>query len=100
MRRPMIEIKAEKADMFGEKTLEFRLEAHADSAIVGRATSSNHVDPSTGLVQVDLGEALQSSIKVPLRMREDFHGTFEVIAVNPISQVRFDSITLRTDYVE
>ena len=100
MRRPMIEIKAEKADMFGAETLEFRLEAHSDSEVVGRATSSNHVDPSTGLVQIDLQDALQSSIKVPLRMREDFHGTFEVIAIDPISQVRFDSITLKTDYVE
>jgi hypothetical protein len=99
-RRPMIEIDASKTDMFGAEQLEFRLEARADGKVVGHAASSNNVDPSTSLVQVDLGDSLQQSVKVPLSMREDFRGKFEVVAVNPITQIRFDSITLKTDYVE
>jgi hypothetical protein len=99
-RRPMIEIDASKTDMFGAEQLEFRLEARADGKVVGHAASSNNVDPSTSLVQVDLGDSLQQSVKVPLSMREDFRGEFEVVAVNPITQIRFDSITLKTDYVE
>jgi hypothetical protein len=99
-RRPMIEIDASKTDMFGDEQLEFRLEARADGKVVGHAASSNNVDPSTSLVQIDLGDSLQESVKVPLSMKEDFRGEFEVVAVNPITQIRFDSITLKTDYVE
>jgi hypothetical protein len=99
-RRPMIEIDASKTDMFGDEQLEFRLEARADGKVVGHAASSNNVDPSTSLVQIDLGDSLQESVKVPLSMKEDFRGAFEVVAVNPITQIRFDSITLKTDYVE
>lgn len=99
-RRPMIEIEAGKTNIFGDDQLEFRLEARSDGKVVGHAASSNNVDPSTSLVQIDLGGSQQPSVKVPLSMKEDFRGAFEVVAVNPITQIRFDSITLKTDYVE
>lgn len=95
-RRPVIEIEAGKEDIFGPDTIEFRIEARSDDRIVGQAASSSHVDPSTNLIELEVG----SSVKVPLRMSEDFRGHFKVIALNPITQVRYDDINLRTDYVE
>jgi len=99
-RRPMIEIEAAKQDMFGKKTIEFGLEARSNGQRVGQAASSSHVDPSTSLVQIEFGDSVQESLKVPLSMKEDFEGEFEIVAVNPITQIRFDAITLKTDYLE
>jgi hypothetical protein len=99
-RRPMIEIEAGKSNMFGENELEFRLEARSDGKIVGQAASSGDVDPSTNLVKVDFSSSHGASTKVPMSLKEDFRGSFEVVAVNPITQVRFDAITLKTDYLE
>jgi len=99
-RRPMIEIEAAKQNMFGEDAIEFRLEARSDGQVVGHAASSSHVDPSTSLVQIGFGDSVQESIKVPLSMKDGFQGEFEVVAVNPITQIRFDSITLKTDFLE
>lgn len=99
-RRPMIEIEATKQNMFGEEAIEFRLEARSDGKIVGYAAQDTHVDPSTSLVQIEFGDSVQETIKIPLTMKEDFEGEFEIVAVNPITQIRFDSITLKTDYLE
>jgi hypothetical protein len=99
-RRPMIEIEATKQNMFGEEAIEFRLEARSNGKVVGHAASSSHVDPSTSLVQIEFGDSVQESIKVPLSMKDDFEGEFEIVAVNPITQIRFDAITLKTDYLE
>ena len=99
-RRPMIEIEAAKQNMFGEDAIEFRLEARSHGQVVGHAASSSHVDPSTSLVQIEFDDSVQESIKVPLSMKDDFQGEFEVVAVNPITQIRFDSIILKTDILE
>ncbi|MCS4201501.1 PglZ domain-containing protein [Salinibacter ruber] len=99
-RRPMIEIEAAKQNMFGEEAIEFRLEARSDGQVVGHAAQDTHVDPSTSLVEIEFGDSVQESVKVPLSMKDDFEGEFEIVAVNPITQIRFDAITLKTDYLE
>lgn len=99
-RRPMIEVEAQKENMFGPDGIEFRLEARSENEMVGGAASSSHVDPSTRLVSIDFNDSLSAVAKVPLDMTEDFRGEFEVVAIDPITQVRHDAIPLQTDYLE
>ncbi len=95
-RRPMIEVSLFQAELFGSTSVQFRLVAKAGRKEVGDSGPSEKVDPTTGLVRVEAGQA----IKVPLRMKEDFNGEFTVSAVDPVTQVTLDTLTLRTDYVE
>ena len=94
MRRPMIEISMFSA-MF-EETIEFQLEAYHGKEIVGEVAASAHVNAATNLVSIKPGQA----IKVPLKMEDDFHGDFEVRAIDPVTQVNYDTLRLKTDYVD
>jgi hypothetical protein len=76
--------------------VQFRWVARAGKREVGEAAPSEHVDPTSGIVKIESGQA----IKVPLRMKEDFAGEFTVTAVDPVTQVTLDALTLRTDYME
>ena len=96
-RRPMIEIAMFKtAGLFGEgDQIEFRLEAYAKgNQVVGEVAASEHVSPSTNLVSIRSGEA----IKVPLKMEEAYHGSFEVRAIDPVTSVSYDKLKLSTNY--
>jgi hypothetical protein len=94
--RPMIEVSMFQAELFGSSSVQFRLVARAGKKEVGEAAPSEYVDPTSGIVKIEPGQA----IKVPLRMKEDFTGEFLVIAMDPATQVTLDTLTLRTDYVE
>jgi hypothetical protein len=93
-RRPMIEISVFKTGLFDE-TIEFSLAAYAAGQLVGEAGSCDHVNNATGLVSVRPKEA----VKVPLRMDEEFQGSFEVRAVDPVTLYNYAVLKLRTDYV-
>jgi hypothetical protein len=54
------------------------------------------VSPATNLVKILPGEA----IKVPLKMDDDFHGSFEVRATDPVTGVNYATLKLRTDYMD
>ncbi len=97
-RRPMIEISAfAQADLFGgTEEIEFQLEAYSKKEVVGEAASCAHVNPANNLVRIKPGGA----IKVPLKMMEDFSGSFEVRAVNPETMVNYSTLKLKTDYLE
>ena len=95
-RRPMIEIVLFQQDMFGPEVLQFSLEAKAGKKVVGRVAPNPSVDPATGLVTMEAGAAT----KLPLRMDDDFEGEFTVSATDPVTQVTYASLKLRTDYVE
>ena len=95
-RRPMIEISMFQAEMFGSAGVQFRLVARAGKKEVGEPAPSEHVDPTSGIVKIESGQA----IKVPLRMKDDFAGEFTVTAVDPVTQITLDTLTLRTDYME
>jgi hypothetical protein len=95
-RRPMVEIVLFQQDMFGGETLSFSLEAKAGKKIVGEVAPNTNVDPATGLVTIEPGAA----VKVPLRMAEKFEGEFTVTAVDPVTQVTYDTLKLQTDYLE
>jgi hypothetical protein len=93
--RPMIELAVFQADIFGEP-LEINLEAWAGKKVVGEVGTSEHVNPATGLVRIKPGQA----IKVQLKMDEEFRGSFEVRAYDPVTGVRYGAIKLKTDYLE
>jgi hypothetical protein len=95
-RRPMIEVVRFQEDMLGGGPLQFSLEARAGKKLVGEVAPSACVDPATGLVTIEQGVA----VKVPLRMDEGFEGEFVVAAIDPVTQATYDSIRLRTDYVD
>lgn len=94
-RRPMIEVVLFQQDLLAG-TLRFSLEAKAGKKLVGQAAASTNVEPATGLVVIEPGAA----VKVPLRMDEAFEGAFTVTAVDPVTQVTYDSLKLTTDYLE
>ncbi len=94
-RRPMIEVAVYQTGLFDEE-LEFQLEAYHKRSLVGEVGTSNHVNPATNLVKIRFGEA----IKVPLKMDDDFHGSFEVRATDPVTRINHASLKLRTDYMD
>lgn len=94
-RRPMIEISWFKSDLFADE-VEFQLEAYAKGKLVAEATSCSYLNPATNLISIKPGHA----IKVPLKMQEDFEGSFEVKAIDPTTQVVYSSLKLKTDYME
>lgn len=93
-RRPMIEIAIYQAGLY-DQDVEFQLEAYADKKLVGEVAACAEVNSATGLVTIKPGQA----IKIPLKMAEDFHGDFEVRAIDPITEVNFATLKLKTDYM-
>jgi hypothetical protein len=93
-RRPMIEISM-FSTMFDE-IAEFQLEAYSQDGLVGEVAASSHVNATTNLVEIQPGQA----IKVPLKMDDDFHGSFEVRAIDPVTQVNYTTLKLKTNYVD
>ena len=91
----MIEVAVHQAGFF-EDELEFQLEAHDKKRVVGEVGTSNHVNPATNLVKIRPGE----KIKVPLKMEEEFHGSFEVRATDPVTGVNHATLKLKTDYMD
>lgn len=94
-RRPMIEIAVFQTGLF-EEELEFQLEAYEKRKVVGEVGTSNHVNPATSLVKIRVGEA----IKVPLKMDDDFHGSFEVRATDPVTGINYSTLKFKTDYMD
>jgi hypothetical protein len=93
-RRPMIEISMFKT-LFDE-SVELRLEACVGKKIIGEAAASPYVNATSNLVTIKPGQA----IKVPLKMDDDFSGSFEVRATDPLTQVNYHTLKLKTDYVD
>ena len=93
-RRPMIEIAMFSA-LF-EEIVEFELSAYANGEVVGEVAASPHVNPATNIVSINPGHAL----KIPLKMDDDFHGSFEVRATDPATRVNYATLKLKTDYVD
>lgn len=94
-RRPMIEVVMHQTGFF-DQDADFQLEAYCKDELVGEVAACTSVNPATGLVSIGPGKA----IKVPLKMAEDFHGTFEVRATDPVTNVNYSILKLKTDYVD
>jgi len=98
-RRPMIAVSivVDGLDFF-PAPIQVQLEAYdLDSGkTVGEPAACPQLDSATKLLRLELGKA----VKIPLRMKEDFEGRFEVKALDPINQVTYHSIRLKTGYME
>ena len=81
---------------FFDQDAEFQLEAYCQDELVGEVAACTSVNPATGLVSIGPGKA----IKVPLKMDEDFHGTFEVRAIDTVTNVNYSILKLKTDYLD
>ena len=97
-RRPMIEISMHSEGLPGFDTdvLEFRLDAYHKKELVGEAASCSFVNSASGMVKIANGQA----IKVPLKMDEDFQGSFEVRACDPDNGLNHAVLKLKTDYMD
>ena len=96
-RRPMIEVSAFSDTLFDTPTeVEIQLEAYSNKEIVGEVASCPHLNPANNLLMIKPGQA----IKVPLKMMEDYSGSFEVRAINPETLVNYSTLKLKTDYLE
>jgi len=93
-RRPMIEVSM-FSTMFDE-TIEFQLEAYSGKDVVGEVAASQYVNAATNMVTINPGQA----IKVPLKMEDEFHGSFEVRATDPTTGVNYATLKLKTDYLD
>jgi hypothetical protein len=101
--RPMIDVSVFKQGLFQADQIEVRLEAWSkDPAtggekIVGEPASSEPVNPATGNVRITPGHA----IKVPLKMDEDFAGSFELRVLDPETRIAHTPpLKLKTNYIE
>ena len=101
--RPMIDLSVFKQGLFQADQIEVRLEAWAKDAatggekIVGEPASSEPVNPATGNVRVTPGDA----IKVPLKMDDDFNGSFELRVLDPETRVAHTApLKLKTNYTQ
>ncbi len=94
-RRPFIDVEL-AAGLFTEE-LSFVLQAvDSENRVVGHAAACEHVDAGTGMVTVQAGK----SIKIPMRLDDDFDGGFEVQAINPENSYVYDRLSLKSDYLE
>ncbi len=93
-RRPMIELSMVSTKMFHEE--EIRLEAYSKEKLMGEPAPCKYLNPATNLIKLEKG----TIIKVPLKMEEDFEGEFEVRAISPLTHMTYNTIKLKTDYME
>jgi hypothetical protein len=63
---------------------------------VGQVVVGDHVDPTTRLVSVPVGAA----IKVPVRLIEEFSGSFVIKALDPLTQAGLGELILKTQFME
>ncbi len=98
-RRPMIAISVvvDGLDFFSGP-IQIQLEAYdlESGKTIGEPAACPELDSATKLLRLEMGKA----VKIPLKMNEDFEGQFEVKALDPISQVTYHSIKLKTGYME
>jgi hypothetical protein len=93
--RPMVEISYQSGDLFSQEAIQILLEARSPKdEVVGEAAIGKLVDPSTGLVEIEAGQ----TVKVAIRMNEDYEGAFTLMALDPDTNKCHDKIKLKTDY--
>ena len=93
--RPMVEISYQAGDLFSQGAVQILLEARSpDEQVVGEAAIGKMVDPATGLVEIEAGQTL----KVAIRMNEDYEVPFTLMALDPDTNKCHDKIKLKTDY--
>lgn len=93
--RPSVEVSMPAGDLFGPVELTFVLHGYGKAnKLVAEAASSPLTDPATGEVTIQRGH----SIKVPIRIQEEFTGSIELRAEHPGTGEIFAILKLTTDF--
>jgi hypothetical protein len=93
--RPSVEISLPSSDLFGPAHVSFVLDGFDSTGKkVAQSASGPMTDPATGMVQILRGQ----SIKVPIRIEENFSGSFELHATDPGTGEIFAILKLATDF--
>jgi hypothetical protein len=96
-RRPVVSITYQVHELFSAtEGIRLRIEAIVaeEDSPVGEPVMGEGIDPATGLVIINPGQTL----KIPLKMDEEFEGAFEVVVLDPETQRVLAKIKLKTDY--
>lgn len=93
-RRPAIELSSFSRGEINFETVSIKIEAMSNGKLIGLPVG-NKVNPSNNLIEFIPGE----SFKLTLAMDEDFEGSFDVIALDPVTNKTFSTITLKTAYL-
>ena len=93
--RPSVEVNLPLSDLFGPTEVAFVLEGFDSTGKkIAEAASSPMTDASTGQVRVLAGK----SVKIPIRIQEEFNGPFELRASHPETGEIFATLKLATDF--
>lgn len=96
-RLPVFDLELESTGLFDDgESFELRMEAVDNNGnIVGKAKSSDKVNPATDVIQIQPGE----KFKIPMAMDADYEGPFIVKVLEPKMMMTLASLELETDYV-
>ncbi len=95
-RIPVFNLEVGKRELFFEEDLELKVIAKdKEGNVVGEPQPGGAVNPGSGLVTINPGD----SEKVVVRMQEDFEGDFQVIVMDPNTDVTYATLSLETDYM-
>lgn len=97
-RLPVVDVSVGGQDLFAQDVeVEILVEAQDRSGnVVGEAKPGGVVNPATGTIAI----RPNSTVKVPIRMLEDYRGKFTLKALDPATVVVLASLELETDYLE
>jgi len=93
--RPAIEFSSFSKGELNFELASVKIEAISDGNIVGLPIPGNKVNSSNNLIEFTPGE----SFKITLAMEEYFEGSFEVIALDPVTNKTYSTISLKTAYL-
>jgi len=94
-RRPIIEISI-FSDSLYSGDITFQLAAYAGERQVGEAAASELTNPETNWITARPGQA----IRVPMKMADEFHGAFQILASDPVTKLTYATLDLETDYMD
>lgn len=96
-RIPMLTVTAQAGDLFSvQEGIKLRIEAQDKGGnVVGEPRQGERVSPVGLIVTVQPGETL----KLGLRMAEEYEGPFTVKALDPSTGTIYDQLDLATDYL-
>ncbi|MFC5191891.1 PglZ domain-containing protein [Algoriphagus aquatilis] len=92
--RPILEVASFSESLFGGN-LDVQIEVISGNKQVGFLTPSEHVNSTTGYLEIEQGKTLKFSIA----MEEDFDGDFTVIAKSPSTGLILSELSLTTNYL-
>ena len=92
---PSIEVCAYTDHLLSEN-ISFSVAAFSNNELIGEIVPASNVDPSSKIISIPPNKP----IKLGLLLKEDFTGTFEVRAFDPVTDIIYFKLELQTDFLE